>query len=92
MIHVAPLTESGDCGSVDLFVELCAAVVLDTIFDGGDDEDEEDRKGGGGCRGGSKDGKDCDVLDMEWVGRAALTLENDEGQKVIVGYTGRRGQ
>lgn len=61
LIHVAPLTESGDCRGVYLFVELCAAVVLDAIFDGGDDEDEEEGKGSGRSGGGSKDGKDCDV-------------------------------
>ena len=89
MIHVAPLAETGDGGGVDFFVKLCAAVILDAVFDGGDDENEEERKGGCGGRGGAKDGKDCGASGGECVDREGLTLEHDEGEKVNVGYSTR---
>jgi hypothetical protein len=82
-----PLAETGDGGGVDLLVELCAAVVLDAVFDGGDDENKEEREGGGGRRGGAKDGKDCEGSGGACVDRRALTLEHDEGEKVDVGYS-----
>lgn len=67
LVQVSPLTETGDSRGVDFFVELCAAIVLDTFFDSGNDENEEDRKSSGRCRGGSKDGKHCDTLGREWL-------------------------
>lgn len=81
-----PLAETGDGGGVDFLVELCAAVVLDTVFDSGDDENKGERKGSGGRGGGSKYGKYCEGSGGECVDRHALTLEDDEGEKVNVGY------
>ena len=92
LIDVAPLTESRDGGGVDFFVELCAAVVFDTILDGSDDENEEEGKSCGRGRGGSKDGKDYNVLGSAGWWRQTRTLENDESKKVNVGYAVRRRQ
>ena len=89
LVDVAPLTKTGDGGGVDLFVELCAAVVLDAVFDGGDGEDEEDGDGSGLRRGSSKDGKDCGTSGGECAGRDTLTLDDDEGEKVDVGYSAK---
>lgn len=87
LVHVAPLAEAGGCGGVDFFVELCAAVVLHAVFDGSDGEDEEDGNGSGLRRSGSKDGKDWGTLEGACTGRDALTLDDDEGEKVNVGYS-----
>ena len=82
LIHVAPLAETVDGGGVDFLVELCAAVVLDAVFDGGDNQNKQKRKGNGGGRGGAKDGKDWEASGGECVDREALTLEHDKGEKV----------
>lgn len=92
LVYIAPLAEMGDGRGVYLLVELCAAIVLDTVFNGGDNEDKEDGNGSGGSRGGAKDGKDCGVLGGVCGDRDGLTLEYDEGQKVNVGYATKRGQ
>lgn len=81
-----------DGGGVEFFVELCAAVILDAVFDAGDDEDEENGKGGRRGRGGSEDGKDCNALGRLSVDRDALTLEYDKSQKVDVGYSVKHRQ